>query len=84
MSPRKILLTLTLYFLGLAIGLIMGVRLGLDSIENNLRNDICNLREDLKFERAEKKCPVLPYPMRDYDLEPEPKIEDHSNPPVNL
>ena len=84
MSPRKILLTLTLYFLGLAIGLIMGVRLGLDSIENNLRIDIYNLREDLKFERSEKKCPILPYPMRDYDLEPELKMEDNKNPPVSL
>jgi hypothetical protein len=80
-NPRKVVLTLALYITGLSIGIVMGVRLGLDAVENDLRNEIYHLREDIS---AQKKCPTVPYPWRDFDLEPAPIITKNNNPPVSL
>lgn len=83
-SSVRIIISLIIFIISLSVGISIGIRLGLYSTENSLSNEIYNFKEELKFEKDQRKCPNIPYPWRDFDLEPEPKMENNKIPPVSL
>lgn len=84
---KNICLALLFSIIGLAIGLIIGVRLGFTSVELSFKNDLNRFGSKInKIDEAQIKCsqPPIPFHFKESDLEKEQIKYLDKSPPISL